>query len=148
MSVGLCNGTRILVTHLGNNVIRGLIIGDSFEVNIAIITRIVLDKTDPHWPFTLKRRQYPSRLCYVVTINISQGQTLENIGIHLPSPVSVMANCTLLYHLCAHLLVSSSCYIMTSHYHHKVPATSCTMEFSQSYNCILITQFNSSAAYL
>ncbi|CAN0915326.1 hypothetical protein LINGRAHAP2_LOCUS29071 [Linum grandiflorum] len=132
MSVGLCNGTRILVTHLGNNVIRGLIIGDSFEVNIAIITR----------------RQYPSRLCYVVTINISQGQTLENIGIHLPSPVSVMANCTLLYHLCAHLLVSSSCYIMTSHYHHKVPATSCTMEFSQSYNCILITQFNSSAAYL
>ncbi|CAN0925698.1 ATP-dependent DNA helicase PIF1 [Linum grandiflorum] len=86
-AAGLCNGTRILITHLGTNVIRGLIVGGTFEGTIAIIPRIVLDKTDPKWPFTLKRRQYPLRLCYGMTINKSQGQTLDQIGIFLPTPV-------------------------------------------------------------
>ncbi|CAN1794941.1 ATP-dependent DNA helicase PIF1 [Linum perenne] len=63
-SAGLCNGTRILLTHLANNVVRGLIIGDTFE-----------------------GRQYPLRLCYAMTINKSQGQTLEHVGLYLPSPV-------------------------------------------------------------
>ncbi|CAN1167447.1 ATP-dependent DNA helicase PIF1 [Linum perenne] len=86
-SAGLCNGTRILLTHLGDHTLRGLIIGGSYEGTIAIIPCIVLDKTDPNWPFTLKRRQYPVRLCYAMTINKSQGQTLEHIGICLPKPV-------------------------------------------------------------
>ncbi|CAN1750790.1 ATP-dependent DNA helicase PIF1 [Linum perenne] len=70
-SAGLCNGTRILLTHLGEHTLRGLIIGGSFEGTIAIIPR----------------RQYPVRLCYAMTINKSQGQTLEHIGIYLPNPV-------------------------------------------------------------
>ncbi|CAN1794934.1 ATP-dependent DNA helicase PIF1 [Linum perenne] len=70
-SAGLCNGTRILLTHLANNVVRGLIIGDTFEGTVAIIPR----------------RQYPLRLCYAMTINKSQGQTLEHVGLYLPSPV-------------------------------------------------------------
>ncbi|CAN1746380.1 ATP-dependent DNA helicase PIF1, partial [Linum perenne] len=86
-SAGLCNGTRILLTDLGEHTLRGLIIGGSYEGTIAIIPRIVLDKSDPNWPFTLKRRQYPVHLCYAMTINKSQGQTLEHIGIYLPSPV-------------------------------------------------------------
>ncbi|CAN0837892.1 ATP-dependent DNA helicase PIF1 [Linum grandiflorum] len=86
-AAGLCNGTRILITHLGNNVIRGLIVGGTFEGTVAIIPRIVLDYTDPNWPFTLKRRQYPLRPCYGMTINKSQGQTLDHIGVYLPTPV-------------------------------------------------------------
>ncbi|CAN1239226.1 ATP-dependent DNA helicase PIF1 [Linum grandiflorum] len=70
-ATGLCNGTRILITHLGANMIRGLIIGGIY----------------PYWPFTLRRRQYPLRLCYAMRINKSQGQTLEQIGIYLPTPV-------------------------------------------------------------
>ncbi|CAN0861654.1 hypothetical protein LINGRAHAP2_LOCUS8278 [Linum grandiflorum] len=46
-AASLCNITRISVTHLGNNVIRGLIFGGSFEATIAIIPRIVLDISDP-----------------------------------------------------------------------------------------------------
>ncbi|CAN1751431.1 ATP-dependent DNA helicase PIF1 [Linum perenne] len=86
-SAGLCNRTRILLTHLGEHTLRGLIIGGCYEGTIAIIPRIILDKTDPNWPFTLKRRQYPVRLCYAMTINKSQRQTLEQIGIYLPNPV-------------------------------------------------------------
>ncbi|CAN1222553.1 ATP-dependent DNA helicase PIF1, partial [Linum grandiflorum] len=86
-SAGLCNGTRILITHLGTHVVRGLIVGGCYEGTIAVIPRIVLDHTDPNWPFTLKRRQYPLRICYAMTINKSQGQTLEQIGIYLHTPV-------------------------------------------------------------
>ncbi|CAN0880767.1 ATP-dependent DNA helicase PIF1 [Linum grandiflorum] len=63
-AAGLCNGTRILITHLGNNVIRGLIVGGTFD-----------------------GRQYPLRPCYAMTINKSQGQTLDHIGVYLPTPV-------------------------------------------------------------
>ncbi|CAN1153372.1 ATP-dependent DNA helicase PIF1 [Linum perenne] len=62
--VGLCNGTRILLTHLATNVVRGLIIGGTFE-----------------------RKQFPLRLCYAMTINKSQGQTLDKVGLYLPTPV-------------------------------------------------------------
>ncbi|CAN0881424.1 ATP-dependent DNA helicase PIF1 [Linum grandiflorum] len=70
-AAGLCNGTRILITHLGNNVICGLIVGGTFDGTVAIIPQ----------------RQYPLRPCYTMTINKSQGQTLEHIGIYLPTPV-------------------------------------------------------------
>ncbi|CAN1751429.1 ATP-dependent DNA helicase PIF1 [Linum perenne] len=70
-SAGLCNRTRILLTHLGEHTLRGLIIGGCYEGTIAIIPR----------------RQYPVRLCYAMTINKSQRQTLEQIGIYLPNPV-------------------------------------------------------------
>ena len=36
------------------------------------------------WPFVLSRRQFPVRLCYAMTINKSQGQTLQNVGLYLP----------------------------------------------------------------
>ena len=39
------------------------------------------------WPFVLSRRQFPVRLCYAMTINKSQGQTLQNVGLYLPRPV-------------------------------------------------------------
>jgi len=36
------------------------------------------------WPFVLSRRQFPVRLCYAMTINKSQGQTSQNVGLYLP----------------------------------------------------------------
>ncbi|CAN1800450.1 ATP-dependent DNA helicase PIF1 [Linum perenne] len=86
-SMGLCNGTRILITRLGQHVISGLIIGGTFEGVAVAIPRIVLDVTQHRWPFTLKRRQFPIRLCYAMTINKSQGQTLDQIGLYLPKPI-------------------------------------------------------------
>jgi ATP-dependent DNA helicase PIF1 len=35
----------------------------------------------------LERRQYPIKVCYAMTINKSQGQTLSNIAVYLKKPV-------------------------------------------------------------
>ncbi|CAN1844884.1 ATP-dependent DNA helicase PIF1 [Linum perenne] len=68
---GMCNGTRILLTHLGDYVLRGLIVGGNLEGTIVAIPR----------------RQFPIRICYAMTINKSQGQTLDHVGLYLPKPV-------------------------------------------------------------
>jgi hypothetical protein len=85
--MGLCNGTRLLITRLADfmlevTVMTGLAVGQS-----VCIPRIVLNASDPKWPFVLQRRQFPVRVCYAVTINKSQGQTLGKVGIYLQSPV-------------------------------------------------------------
>ena len=38
-------------------------------------------------PFQMKRVQFPVRLSFAMTINKSQGQTFDRVGILLPSPV-------------------------------------------------------------
>ncbi|POS82141.1 hypothetical protein EPUL_006719 [Erysiphe pulchra] len=51
-----------------------------------IISRITLN-TSEDLPFTLTRKQLPIRPCYAMTINKSQGQTLQSVGIDLTTPV-------------------------------------------------------------
>jgi len=40
-----------------------------------------------NWPFTLRRRQFPVRPAFAITINKAQGQTLQCVGLYLPKPV-------------------------------------------------------------
>ena len=42
---------------------------------------------DTSLPFKLKRKQFPIRVSFVMTINKAQGQTIPNVGIYLPEPV-------------------------------------------------------------
>jgi ATP-dependent DNA helicase PIF1 len=39
------------------------------------------------WPFVLCRRQFLIQVAFVITINKSQGQTFNNVGVYLPSLV-------------------------------------------------------------
>ncbi|CAI0383896.1 unnamed protein product [Linum tenue] len=85
--IGLGNGTRIMVTYLITYVIKGLIMGGAYAGKVVAIPRIVVNIDNQKWPFMLKRRQFPVRLCYAMTINKSQGQTLTRVGVFLPKPV-------------------------------------------------------------
>ena len=38
-------------------------------------------------PFKFKRKQFPIRLSFAMTINKAQCQTIPNVGIYLPEPV-------------------------------------------------------------
>ena len=85
--LGMCNGTRLIVTHLGTWIIEvEIIIGSNIGAKV-LIPRIVLSPIESKWSFILKRRQFPLKICYAMTINKSQGQTLNNVGLYLPSPV-------------------------------------------------------------
>jgi len=84
---GLCNGTRMILTHIGERVLKADIITGSHIGNEVLIPRIVLLHGDTKLPFTLRRRQFPIRLCYAMTINKSQGQSLKEVILYLPRPV-------------------------------------------------------------
>jgi hypothetical protein len=86
-SSGLCNGTRLIVTNLADNIIEAVIITGSHIGEKTYIPRINLTTRGNRWPFTLYRRQFPIKVCYSMTINKSQGQTLSKVGIYLKKPV-------------------------------------------------------------
>src|SRR6185295_15912454 len=53
----------------------------------VIVPRLLLTPSDVTLPFNLKRRQFPLMVCFSMTINKSQGQSLSRVGLFLPRPV-------------------------------------------------------------
>jgi ATP-dependent DNA helicase PIF1 len=86
-SEGLCNGTRLIITSLGDKFIEGQIMTGTHKSKIVLIPRISLALKNTKWPFVLQRNQYPIKVCYAMTINKSQGQTLSKVGVYLKKPV-------------------------------------------------------------
>ncbi|XP_071713956.1 uncharacterized protein [Rutidosis leptorrhynchoides] len=86
-SAGMCNGTRLIITASQKFVIQAQIITGSHVGNMVIIPRIVLTSAQTKWPFVMQRIQFPVRPCYAMTINKSQGQSLDYVGLYLSKPV-------------------------------------------------------------
>ncbi|CAN6891906.1 unnamed protein product [Brassica oleracea] len=85
---GLCNGTRLIVTQLLPHVIEGRIItGNKIAGHPVWIPRMFVTPPDTKFPFRMRRRQFLVTLAFTMTINKSQGQTLESVGLFLPRPV-------------------------------------------------------------
>jgi hypothetical protein len=84
---GLCNGTRVILIDLKPNLLIGKVLTGSAKGTKIFIPRIDLAPVNPDLPFVLRRRQFPVKLAFGMTINKSQGQTLEKVGIFLPEPV-------------------------------------------------------------
>jgi ATP-dependent DNA helicase PIF1 len=79
---GLCNGTRMIVTKMADHVLEAVIMSGKHKGNRTYISR----RQSP-WPFRLSRRQFPLTISYAMTINKSQGQSLDFVGLYLPRPV-------------------------------------------------------------
>jgi ATP-dependent DNA helicase PIF1 len=84
---GLCNGTRLVVTQIIRRVIEAIIITGTHVGEKAFIGRIDMTPTDTCWPFHMRRRQFPVKVCFAMTINKSQGQTFNHVGAYLVNPV-------------------------------------------------------------
>jgi ATP-dependent DNA helicase PIF1 len=68
---GLCNGTRLIITTLGDMIIEGQLITRTYQGKNVLIPRISLTLKTTKWPFILERWQYPIKNCYAMTINKS-----------------------------------------------------------------------------
>ena len=80
----LCNGTRLIFRECVNNkLLKCELMEDGKEV---LIPRITLHSDNTNSPFEWSRRQFPIRISFAMTINKSQGQTLEMVGIWLRLP--------------------------------------------------------------
>ena len=88
-SKGLCNGTRLRVVEIRRRVLKSRIMsGDRrFSGKIVFIPRITLAPAAEDLPIPLRRRQFPVRLAFAMTMNKSQGQSLKHVGLDLRRPV-------------------------------------------------------------
>ena len=77
----LCNGTRLVVKNLYPNVVEATIISGCGKGEDVFIPKIPLIPSN--LPFQFRRLQIPIRLCFAMTINKSQGQTLAVAGLDL-----------------------------------------------------------------
>jgi hypothetical protein len=84
---GLCNGTRLIVKEIYTKYVKCELLTGPRAGEHEIIFRITFIPDDMAIGFQMKRVQLPLRLCFAMTINKSQGQTLTAVGLYLPEPV-------------------------------------------------------------
>ena len=85
--MGLCNGTHLIFKKIHkNHLLECKIAGGEFEDRVFLIPRITLRPKDCQYPFEWSRRQFPVRVAFAMTINKSQGQTLQKVGVWLNDP--------------------------------------------------------------
>ncbi|XP_022014727.1 uncharacterized protein LOC110914228 [Helianthus annuus] len=84
---GLCNGTRLQIKKMYNRVIEAEIISGGNIGTRTYIPRISLIPSDKKIPFEFQRRQFPLAVCFAMTINKSQGQSLSRVFLYLKQPV-------------------------------------------------------------
>ena len=64
-----------------NNIIEATILTGKYRGEVVLIPRIPIIQSD--MPFEFKRIQFPVRLAFAMTINKSQGQSLQVCGLNL-----------------------------------------------------------------
>ncbi|XP_066311307.1 uncharacterized protein [Miscanthus floridulus] len=85
---GLCNGTRLIIQGFQKNTIDAEIVLGQHAGKRVFLPRIPLcPSNDEMFPFQFKRKQFPIRLSFAMTVNKAQGQTIPNVGVYLPKPV-------------------------------------------------------------
>lgn len=82
-SRGLCNGTRLRLLNVSQAVLFCELVDGQHKGSKVLIPRITHSSTDPRLPFVLSRRQFPVTGAFAVTINKSQGQSFDRVGVYL-----------------------------------------------------------------
>lgn len=77
----------MIVNALTKYIIVAIVLTGTNSGETAFIPRMSLTPSDSSIPFKFQRRQFPVSLCFGMTINKSQGQSLSHVGLYLPRPV-------------------------------------------------------------
>ena len=78
---GHCNGSRYIIEQILPYVLVAQSVLGVNAGSTLLIPRITLSPSDNVFPFTLRRKQFPVRPCFAMTVNKSQGQSLHRVGI-------------------------------------------------------------------
>jgi hypothetical protein len=71
---GLCNGTRLVVRVFQKNVIDAeIVLGQHLGMRVFLPRIPLCPSDDEMFPFRFKRKQFPIKLSFAMTINKSQG---------------------------------------------------------------------------
>lgn len=84
---GLVNGTRLIVRRMFDRVLDCEVMNGFSKGSRVFIPRITCTSLSTQLPFSLQRKQFPVQLCFAMTINKAQGQSVEKVGIYLKTPV-------------------------------------------------------------
>jgi ATP-dependent exoDNAse (exonuclease V) alpha subunit len=84
---GLCNGSRGILTKMSPHVLEIRLMGGEHNGKKAFIPRISISPSVEQIAFAMKRRQFPIRLAFSMTINKLQGQSVDHIGLDLRTDV-------------------------------------------------------------
>ena len=84
----MCNGTRLKVTKLFQyNIEAEIVTGENIGKKV-FIPRITLNTGESSsLPFILYRKQFPITIAFCMTINKSQGQSFDYVGLYIKRPL-------------------------------------------------------------
>jgi len=83
---GVCNGSRGILTRFSNRVLEVQLLTGEHAREKVFIPRVANQPSEEENAFKFTRRQFPIRVCFSMTINKSQGQSVKFVGLDLRSP--------------------------------------------------------------
>jgi ATP-dependent exoDNAse (exonuclease V) alpha subunit len=86
-SRGLCNGSRGILTRIQPHILEIRLLGGDYHGKCTFIPRTTITPTAAQVGLAMKRRQFPIRLAFAMTINKSQGQSVAYVGLDLRTDV-------------------------------------------------------------
>jgi PIF1-like helicase/Helicase len=88
---GLYNGTRMILVDSTRHVLQCRVLRREHEAGhqpeIVFIPRMMLEASKEDCPVPLRRLQFPVRIAFSMTINKSQGQSVQHVGLDLRTPI-------------------------------------------------------------
>ena len=77
----------MIITGLRSHCLEVSLLSGRFRGQSRTIPRIKLEAGESKLSFSLCRKQFPVRVCFAMTINKSQGQSFNIVGVDLRTPV-------------------------------------------------------------
>ena len=84
---GVCNGSRGILIHHRNRVLEIQLITGQHAGETVFVPRIGTTPAETQIPFEFCCCQFPIQLCFAMTINKSQGQSVAHVGLDLRNSV-------------------------------------------------------------
>ena len=109
-----------------------------FRSKVVLIPRIRLSPNTETLSMSLKRFQFLVRLAFVMTINKSQGQSVEHVGINLQTSVFSHGQLYVVFSRCTSLLNISVLLLEQSQASRRTLNVVCKEVFNSIIDCICI----------